>query len=241
MIKINTGKKKTITFDIDIEGGNSGQIKEGRFILSCSNQKYKMMFKAIIEDGVVTVNLPLLDVNEKTGECALEMISMDNQFYPVFNDNVKFERTMKIRVAEQKEEKIKPVVEVKIVEENEKQKSKKIKPIIEKSSETVKLYRTIKCDKETIENIVETGKFSMKPKGEMKVKFYNNDSALINDLELVEYGVCVGIDVPVNGIITENKDKSIIVNSSYLDKINDKNVLFLIKKGSMNPLKKGEL
>jgi len=239
MIKINTGKEKTISFDIDIEGGNTGQIKEGRFILSCPDKKYRLMFKAIIEDGTVTVDLPPLDVSEKTGECHLEMISMDNQYYPVWNDNVKFEKNMKIRIKEQKED-IKPIVEVKSVKNKKvikEQIQKPVKRVIEKSSETRKIYRTIKCDQATIENIVESGKFSMKPKPGMKVKFYNNDTMLINDLELIENGVCVGMDTPVNGIIIENKDQSLIVDSSYLDQIDDRNVLFVIKKGIIKELK----
>lgn len=238
MIKINTGKEKTISFDIDIEGGDIGQIKEGRFILTCPNKKYKLMFKAIVENGTVTINLPPLDVNEKTGECTLEMISMDDQYYPVWNDNVKFEHDMKIKIKKQTE--IKPVVEIRD-ESKPNIKKKEIinetkKPII-KSSETRTVYRTIKCDQSTIENIVESGKFSMKPKDGMKIKFYNSDTMLINDLELVEYGICIAMDVPVNGILTENKDHSLIVDSSYLDKINDDNVLFIIKKGTIKSLK----
>jgi len=242
MIKINTGKEKTIIFDIDVEGGNTGQIKEGRFILSCPDKRYRLMFKAVIEDGTVTVNLPPLDVNEKTGECSLEMISMDNQFYPVFNDNVKFEKNMKIRIKEQRVEKdIKPIVEVRDPNKKEviKEQTQKqvIKHVIEKSSKTRKVYRTIKCDQPTIENIVENGKFSMKPKAGLKVKFYNNDTMLINDVELIEYGICVGMDVSIDGIITENRDQSLIVDSSYLDKIDDRNVLFVIKNGTIKALK----
>jgi len=233
MIKISTGKGKLLSFDIDIEGGNSNEIKEGRFIISCPNKNYKLMFNAIIENNNIMVDLPPLNINESSGKCSLEMISNDNQYYSIWEDSIKFDRELTIKVKEQKDiyDK-KPTVKL---NEN-KTKSNKIT----KSSETVTLYRTIKCDMNTVNKIISENKFSMKPKKNLNVKFYKNDSQLINDLENIDYGLCIGMSVCTNGIIKENRD-TLIVNSSYLDTINENNVMFLIKEGRIIQLTKDNL
>lgn len=234
MIKINTGKGKLLSFDIDIEGGNSNEIKEGRFIISCPNKNYKLMFNAIIESDNIVVDLPPLDINETSGKCTLEMISNDNQYYDIWNDVIKFNKDLTIKVKEQKDfSDKKPNV---TLSENK----TKIDKII-KSSETITLYRTIKSDLKTINKILSENKFSMKPKENLNVKFYKNDSQLINDLENIDYGLCIGMSVCTNGIIEENKDQTLIVDSSYLDTINENNVLFLIKNGAIVQLTKDKL
>lgn len=239
MIKIDTGKGKLLSFDIDIEGGNDSEIKEGRFILSCPNKTYRLMFKAIIEDGSVMVDLPPLDINEKSGECFLEMISTDNQYYPVWEDKVKFDRSLTIKIKEQKDKKLKVSLnENEDIEtiENKKQIIKEKK--IVKSSNTVTLYRTIKCNEQSINKVLSENKFSMKPKSNIPVKFYKSDEMLINDLENIDFGVSIGMSVPENGIMEQRKDKSIIVDSSYLDTITEKNVIFIINNGRLIKLDK---
>jgi len=238
MIKIDTGKGKLLSFDIDIEGGSDNEIKEGRFILSCPNKNYKLMFNALIENGTVTIDLPPLDINEKSGNCSLEMISTDNQYYPVWEDKVKFDRSLTIKV-EQKEVEKKPVV---TLNENKTEKQKEKKEIIKekkivKSSNNVTLYRTIKCNEESINKVLSENKFSMKPKSNIPVKFYKSDEMLINDLENIDFGVSIGMSVPENGILEQRKDRSIIVDSSYLDTITEKNVIFIIKEGKIIQLK----
>lgn len=232
MIKINTGKGKLLSFDIDIEGGNSNEIKEGRFIISCPNKNYKLMFNAIIENDSIVVDLPPLEtINEGTYKCYLELISNDNQYYSIWDDNIKINRDLNIKVKEHTDfSDKKPTVTL-----NERKKEDK--KIINKSSSTITLYRTIKTDAKTVNKIMSENKFSMKPKEGLNVKFYNKDNMLINDLESIEYGVCIGMNVPENGILTENRDYTTIVDSSYLDVINEKNVLFLIKNGQIIQLK----
>lgn len=238
MIKIDTGKGKILSFDIDIEGGSDSEIKEGRFIISCPNKTYKLMFEALIEDGNVSVDLPPLDINEKSGECSLEMISTDNQYYPVWKDKVKFDRSLTIKVKEQKEIEKKPVV---TLNEGEKKTNIIKEKKIVKSLKTRKVYRTIKCDLDTLTEVLEKRKFSMKPKAGVKVKFYENDTMLINDLENTDCGICVGLCVPVNGILEERKDQTLIVDSSYLDKINEHNVMFVIRNGQLIQLRKEDI
>lgn len=239
MIKIDTGKGKVLSFDIDIEGGSGSEIKEGRFILSCPNKTYRLMFKALIEDGTVTVDLPPLDINEKSGVCILEMISTDNQYYLVWENTVKFDRSLTIKVKEQKDTVKTPTVTLNETEKSKKEIVKENK--IVKSSETVTLYRTIKCDEKTLNKVISENKFSMKPKAGVKVKFYENDSMLINDLENVNFGISVGLNVPVNGIIEKRNDRTLIVDSLYLDIINESNVMFIIKDGQLIQLKKKDL
>ena len=86
--------------------------------------------------------------------------------------------------------------------------------------------------------VISENKFSMKPKSNVSVKFYESDSMLLNDLEDVEYGICIGMEVCENGIMKENKDHTLIVNSSYLESVTEKNVLYVIKEGQIIQLKK---
>jgi len=238
MIKLDIGKGKSLSFDIDIEGGSDSEIKEGRFIISCKNKKYKLMFEAIIKDGVVNVEIPPLDINTDSGKCFLEMISNDNQYYSVWESPVKFERNLKIKVKEQKEVDKKPVVSLNENKTKETKKDKIKENKIIKSSETVMLYRTIKCDEKTINKVLSENEFLMKPKSGVRIKFYESDSMLLNDLENINFGLCIGMSVPENGIIKENGDHTIIVNSSFLDDINVNNVLYIIKEGQIIQLKK---
>jgi hypothetical protein len=242
MIKINAGKEKILSFDINIEGGNDNQIKEGRFILSCKNQKYKLMFNALIENGTVTVEIPPLDINENSGECILEMISNDNKYYSVWEDKFQFNKDMIIKVKEQKEtssRKYQSVNEDRKITVKEKEKNIKNKiDKIRESSNNITLYRTIKCDLKTINKIINENKFSMKPKAGISVKFYDQDNLLVNDLENIEYGISIGMNVLEDSIIEKNKDHTVIVDSSYLDVINENNVMFLIKEGRLIQLKK---
>jgi len=233
MIKINTGKGKLLSFDIDIEGGNSNEIKEGRFIISCPNKNYKLMFNAIIENNNIVVDLPPLDINETSGKCSLEMISNDNQYYDIWNDVIKFNKDLTIKVKEQKnisDKKLNVIL-------NEEKKEKKII----RNSENINLYRTIKTDAKTIDKIISENKFSMKPKENINVKFYRNDKMLINDMENIDFGICIGMPICTNGIIEENKDQTLIVDSSYLENISEKNVIFLIKEGKLIKLGNQEL
>lgn len=230
MIKIDTGKGKVLSFDIDIEGGSDNEIKEGRFILSCPNKSYRLMFKALIENGTVIVDLPPLEINEKSGDCFLEMISVDSQYYQVWEDKVKFDRSLTIKVKEQKEDKI---LNVSL---NEKEMIKENKII--KSAKKIMLYRTIKCNEEIINKIIDENKFSMKPKDNIPVKFYDNDTQLINDLENIEYGISISMNVCENGIMKKSTDHTLIINSSYLENIDESNVVFLIKEGKIFQLRK---
>jgi energy-converting hydrogenase A subunit M len=236
MIKIETGRGKTLTFDIDIQGGDSSEIKETRFILSCPGKSYRLVFPAVVENNSVSVDLPPLDIQEKVGSCSLEMISADNQYYPIWNDDVKFDRGLKIVVKEQKNEERKVIVESKDQENDNNKTSlkKEIKNILNESNkkrEFVRLYRTIKADAKTI-NKVFSENFEVMPKSGMNVQFYRNDTQLINDMETIDHGVCIAMNVPVDSIVQESKGV-VIVDSTNLGKIDKKNVLFVIKEGRM--------
>jgi energy-converting hydrogenase A subunit M len=237
MIKIETGKGKTLTFDIDIQGGDSNEIKETRFILSCPNKSYRLVFPAIIENNSVSVDLPPLDIQEKIGSCSLEMISSDNQYYQIWTDDVKFDRGLKIVVKEQKSEERKVIVESKNQETTEVKNipvKKEIKNILNESNkkrEFVRLYRTIKADNKSISKVFSEN-FEMMSKPGLKVQFYRNDTQLINDMETVDHGICVGMNVPTDSIIHEDKGV-VIVDSTNLGKIDKKNILFIIKEGRM--------
>lgn len=236
MIKIETGRGKTLTFDIDIQGGDSNEIKETRFILSCPNKSYKLVFPAIVENNSVSVNIPPLDIQEKVGSCSLEMISSDNQYYQIWTDDVKFDRGLKVVVKEQKNDERKVIVESKNQEivESKGITKKEIKNILGESNykrEFVRLYRTIKADNKTI-NKVFSENFEMMSKPGLKVQFYRNDTQLINDMETIDHGICVGMNVPIDSIVQENKGV-VIVDSTNLGKIDKKNVLFIIKEGRM--------
>jgi len=239
MIKIETGKGKTLTFDIDIQGGDSNEIKETRFILSCPNKSYRLVFPAIIENNSVSVDLPPLDIQEKIGSCSLEMISSDNQYYQIWTDDIKFDRGLKIVVKEQKSEERKVIVESKNQETTEVKNTpvkKEIKNILGESihkREFVKLYRTIKCDQKTFNKVISENKFSMKPKPGMNISFYKTDSQLINDTENIEYGIATMMNVSSTDIIKENKDRTVVVDSTNLDNITEDNVVFLINKGRL--------
>jgi len=238
MIKIETGRGKTLNFDIDIQGGDSSEIKETRFILSCPGKSYRLVFPAVVENNSVSVDLPPLDIQEKVGSCSLEMISADNQYYPIWNDDVKFDRGLKIVVKEQKNEERKVIVESKNQETAESKNitKKEIKNILNESNkkrEFVKLYRTIKCDQKTFNKIISENKFSMKPKPNMNISFYKTDSQLINDTENIEYGVATMMNIPSTEIVKENKDSTVIVDSTNLDIVTEDNVVFLINKGRL--------
>ncbi len=235
MIKLETGKGKILTFDIDIQGGNSSEIKETRFILFCPGKLYRFVFPVIIENNSISVDLPPLDIQEKVGSCSLEMISKDDQYYLVWEDEVKFEKGLKIVIKEQKNEERKVIVESKDQEYDKKISPKnEIKNILNESNkkcEFVRLYRTIKADNKLI-NKVFSENFEMISKPGLEVKFYRNDTMLINDMENIDYGICITMNVPTDSIIQENKG-TVIVDSTNLEKINKKNVMFVIKEGRM--------
>lgn len=234
MIKINTDKGKILTFNVEMEGCADNEIKEARFILSFS-KNYKLMFPVIIEKNMISVSLPPLNIVEKEGTCSLEMISSDNQYYPVWNEDIKFDRKLKISVKEQKSDERKVIVESKNQETNKKISPKnEIKNILNESNkkrEFVRLYRTIKADAKTI-NKVFSENFEMMSKPNMQVKFYRNDTMLLNDMESIDHGICIAMNVSTDSIIEESKG-TVIVDSTNLEKINKKNIMFVIKEGRM--------
>ena len=239
MIKIETGKGKTLTFDINIRGRDNNEIKETRFILSCPNKSYRLVFPAIIENNSVSVDLPPLDIQGEIGSCSLEMISSDNQYYQIWTDDVKFDNELKIVVKEQKSKERKVIVESKnkeITEVKNVPVKKGIKNILNEYSkrpEFIRLYRTIKCDQKTFNKIISENKFLMKPKPGINIIFYKTDHQLLNDIENIEYGISIAMNISSTEIIKENKDNTVIVNSTNLDGITENNVVFLINKGRL--------